>query len=200
MWILQDKIWISRHDHQRRKNLNGPCQTWRNKRLTNPYHGKTSMIFPGIWKLLQKVHISLLWSCSTPEQSNKERQEIWMDHRMPRSIWHFEMMVHRGTGTIDAWPIKTIPNWIRHVKSGNRSSTNSTGFEQWLTPCSIHVKDIHRYWKEIQNIRQRTPWNHSSFKRMETLYPRIWTHHHCIFRSQKPDVLQNGSETKWQTS
>ena len=34
-------------------------------RLANPYHGKTSMIFPRIWKLLQKVHISLFRSCST---------------------------------------------------------------------------------------------------------------------------------------
>ena len=108
------------------------------------------------------------------------------------SLWHFEMTIHGRTGTIDAWPIKTIPNQIRCVKSSNRSSTYSTGFERWLTPCSIHIKDVHKYWS--------TPGNHSSLERMETLYPRIWTHHRHILWSQKPDVLQNSSEIEQQTS
>ena len=137
MQISQDKDWISRHDHQRRKNFNGPCQTWRNKRLANPYHGEASMIFPGIWKLLQKVHISLLQTCLTSEWPDKERQEIWMDHQMPRSVWHLKMTIHWRTSIVNAWPIETIPNWIRHVKSGNRSSTYSTGFEQWPNPVAF---------------------------------------------------------------
>ena len=123
-----------------------------------------------------------------------------MDHWMSRSIWHIEKMIHWRTGTVSAWPIETILNQIRCVKSGNRSCAYSIGFKWQPTPCSIHVKDIHRYQKEIQNIWQRTPWNHSILERMETLHPRIRTHHHCIFWSQKTDILQNSSENEWQTS
>ena len=194
MWILQDEDQISRHDHQRRKNLYGPCQTWRNKRLANPHHAETSMIFLGIWK--QKVYISLFQSCSTPWQPDKEGQEIWMDHQMSRSIWHLETMIHWRTSTINAWPVKTIPNWIRHVKSGNRSSTHSIGLKWQLTSCSIHVKNVHRYWMKIQDLQQRTPWNHLSLERIKTLYLRIWTYHCHILWSQKPDIFQNSPETE----
>ena len=154
MRILQDEDQISRHDHQRRKNLNGPCQTGRKKRLANPYHGKTSTIFLGIWKLLQKVHFSLFQSCSTSEQPDKKRQEIWMDHWMPRSVWHLEMMIHWRTSIVNAWPVKTVLSQIRCIKSSNRSCTYSIGFEWRPTPCSIHVKNIHGYWKEIWNINR----------------------------------------------
>ena len=164
MQILQDENQISRHDHQRRKNFNGPCQTWRNKRLANPHHSETSVIFSGIWKLLQKVHFSLLWSCSTPQWPDKERQEIWMDHWMSRSIWHLETMIHWRTSIIDAWSVETIPNQIRCIKSGNRSCTHSIGFEWRLTPCSVHVKNIHGYWKIIWDIWQGTFWNHWALK------------------------------------
>ena len=54
MQVLQDKDWVSRHDYWRRKNLNRPCQTWRNKRLANPNHSETNTIFLRIWKLYRK--------------------------------------------------------------------------------------------------------------------------------------------------
>ena len=170
------------------------------KRLANPHHGKTSMIFPGIWKLLQRVHFSLFQSCSTPKQPHEERQQIWMDDWMSRSIWHLETTIHWGTSTINAWSVKTIPNQIGRIKNGNRSCTYSIGFEWRLTPCSVHVENIHRYWKEIWDIWQGTLWNHLSLERIETLLPRIWTHHHCIFWSQKLDILQNNPQTEQQTS
>ena len=92
-----------------------------------------------------------------------------MDHQMSRSIWHPEMTIYRRTSTINAWPVKTVLNWIRCIKSGNRSSAYSTRLGWWPTSCSICVKNAHRYWNKIQNLWQRTPWNHSILERMETL-------------------------------
>ena len=119
---------------------------------------------------------------------------------MSRSIWCLEMMIHWRTSIVNAWSIKTVPNQIRCIKSGNRSCTYPVGFKWQLTPSSLYVENVHGHWKKIWNLQQRTPWYHSSSKRMETLYPRIRTHHHHIFWSQKPDILQNSTETKQQAS
>ena len=102
-------------------------------------------------------------------------------------------------------PILLMPDQAKLFQIESDASKVATGavltqLKWWPTSCSIYVENVHGYWKEIWNLWQRTPWNHSSLERMETLYPGIRTHHCCIFWSQELDVLQNSSETEWQTS
>jgi Reverse transcriptase (RNA-dependent DNA polymerase) len=106
------------------------------------HYVETNTIFPWIWELLPKVYFPLLQTSSTSERSDKKEQKIWMEYQLPRSIWHYEGTIHGRTSLVDAQSIKTIPNQVWHIKSGNRHGTYSTGFKWQPTSCCILVKDF----------------------------------------------------------
>jgi hypothetical protein len=154
------------------------------------------MIFPWIWELLPRIHFSLFWISSTSEWSDKKGQEIWMDYQLPKSIWHYKEMIHGRTSFIDARPIKTIPNRVWHIKSGNWGSTYPTGFKWQLTSHCILVKDFLWNWKKVQNLCSRITRYYLSAEGVETLHPRIRIHDNCLFWPQEFDILLNSTEVK----
>ena len=80
--------------------------------------------------------------------TKKDKKFEWT--QMSKSVWYLETTIYRRTSTIDAWPIKTVPNWIRCVKSGNRSGTHSIGFERWPMLISLPGNDQEYVMQDCQ--------------------------------------------------
>ena len=150
--------------------------------MANPNHSKTNTSFSRIWKLLPTVHSEILGRRSTAKWLVEERQNFWMDRGMSTIFWWTKEKIHRGTSPNYAGPLTTLPNWSWCLKIRVRSGPYPNWSKWRPTPCSVHFENIFTNRKKLWNLRPRTPGDHPSTGRMETLHPRIPPHHGYLVR------------------
>ena len=200
MWILQNKNWMVGNGYWRRENIYGSWKTERNFQVAKPGHSKTNLGIPCIWKLLSKIHPSLLRNCQTPQQSSKEGQKIQMDNRLSTGVWRIEKTLHGRTSLDHARSHKTILNWMRHVQICVRSSVNLIKFEWRSSPMCVHFKNLLPHRKKLWKLWSRTLGNNSSIRRMASLHSRLPSYNNNLIRSQKLDILLRSTKIKLKTS
>ena len=96
------------NDYNPRKDSNGPSQVGRDSGLADSAKCETSKIVPGVCKLLQTIHRSLLGLGATIKRVDMERKEIRMGGFTGAGLPRNERSVPVSASTNDARPNKAL--------------------------------------------------------------------------------------------
>lgn len=137
-----------RDGHPRRKDHDRSREAIRNPGLACSHHSGTSSKIFKIRKLLLTIHSRIFGNHMTTEWTTEERQKVWIDSQMSRSLQQSKNLIHKWTSVGDARLDKTIPDWMWCIQVHVGSSANSTRFQWRPKPMHLHFKNILPHQKE----------------------------------------------------
>ena len=158
------------------------------------------MLFPWIWKLLLMLHLEILWTHPTSEQTPPERSTLYLGQCCSTSLRQNKEMLHWRTCPYDARSNMTLPDRMWCIEICIWCSPYATRCQWWLTPMCLHIMNLLPDGTELWNLWLRASIHDPSPSRMATLYLRISTQNNNLFGPQEPHIFLKHSETQSMTS